>query len=275
MRKIVCAVAFGAVLAGCGNADQEKAKQLQDEVVRLQGEVKSLKDELDTERNGPDRLLARAKNEIASGVRDQAKSTLDQLMHRYPESGQAKSAKVLEEEMDAKAMAEEKARVAEALRKEEDQRLLMAKLDGRLKKNTDEIKGITWISHKSEPVLGKFISLYFGTMDGKADHRPLRMKLQYYAEDWLFVQGVTIKADELTFTMSGLDFERDNGSGRIWEWSDEAVKDRAMIDKIISAKRVIIRFDGRQYYSDFVVPVAHKKAMKDIDIAWERYGGKS
>jgi uncharacterized membrane-anchored protein YhcB (DUF1043 family) len=275
MKKAVFAMALGTALVGCGNADQERARQLQGEVEKLQEEIRSLRSELDAERNGPARLLARAKNEYSSSAYGRAKETLNQLVSQYPESGQAGDAKVILAEADAKIAAAEKARLAEEQRKAEEQRQLLARLDGSLSKKTDEIKGITWISHKSQPLLATYMSLYFGTANGKADQYPLRMKLNYYSGDWLFVQGVTIKADDKIFTLNGLDFQRDNGGGHIWEWSDTAVSDQAMLEKIINAKRVVIRFDGRQYYNDFVVPESQKEAMRDIVAAWKRYGGKA
>ncbi|ARC79604.1 hypothetical protein AXW93_12340 [Pseudomonas aeruginosa] len=102
---------------------------------------------------------------------------------------------------------------------------------------------------------------------------PLRLKFQYYDDDWLFVRGLTIKADDKVFTLPGVEFKRDNGSGSIWEWSDEPVSDFAMLDAVLAAKKVIIRFEGQQYYSDFVLPNAQKVAMKEVLLAWERYGG--
>jgi len=275
MSRMILVAAIGITLAGCGQGDIEKAKQLQEQVTRLQGELSTLKAELDAERSGPDRLLARAQNEVATNSSAKAKQTLSDLISRYPESEQAKKSKMLLREIDAKTEAAEKSKLAEEQRKAEEQRQILARLDGNLKKRTDEIEGITWITHKSEPVLATYMSLYFGTKDGKVGNYPLRLKLNYYSDNWLFVQGVTIKADDQIFNLKGLDFERDNGGGRIWEWSDSAVIDRAMLEKIIASKMVTVRFNGRQYYNDFVLPESQKKAMEDIMVAWRRYGGKA
>ncbi|ANH98970.1 hypothetical protein A8L59_16620 [Pseudomonas koreensis] len=275
MKRLVCAVALGAVLTGCGNTEREQNQRLQGEVSRLEKELAVLRAELDAERNGPDRLLARARNEAERSARAQAKSTLEQLISRYPESSQAKDAKILLSGIDAAMSAELKAKQEEEKRRLEEKAKALAQLDSKLQKNTDEIEGITWISHANQPVLDTYISLYFGTKDGKVGNYPLRMKLNYYADSWLFVEGVTIKADDQTYNLNHLSFERDNGSGSIWEWSDSAVLDKAMIDKIIGSKKVIVRFNGKQYYHDLIVPEAQKKAMADMVAAWERYGGKA
>jgi hypothetical protein len=274
MNKIFLALGLAISLTACGQADKENAAKLQQEVNKLQGEVSALRAELDAERNGPDRLLARAKNEISQANLVLAKQTLNDLIARYPETQQAEGAKSVVSDVNAKIEAVEKAKQLEAARALEEQRQTLARLDTNLRKNTDEIKGVTWISHKSQPVLDNYMSLYFGTKNGSASVYPLRMKFNYYADSWLFVQSVTIKADDQVFNLDKLDFERDNGSGSIWEWSDSPVEDMVMLNKIIAAKKVVIRYDGRQYYHDFVLPETQKNAMKEIVLAWHRYGGK-
>ena len=280
MRNAAIVVSLGFALTACGDGDRGRANQLQDqvnglrtEVSKYQGEIKTLKDQLDAERNGPDRLLARAENDVAGGDSAAAKKTLSELTAKFPDSAQAKVARVKLLEFDAQAKAAEKARLAEEERKAQQRTVAFAKLDSALNKSKDEFDGITWITHKSQPVLAKYIAVYFGTKDGQVGNYPMRMKLNYYGDDWLFVQGVTIKADEKTFELNSLSFERDNGGGSIWEWSDTAV-DRSMIATIANSQRTIIRFDGRQYRNDFVVPESQKKAMRDMLLAWERYGGK-
>ncbi|MGE1156916.1 hypothetical protein [Pseudomonas kitaguniensis] len=275
MKKIVIATALAALLSGCGQADKENAARLQQEVGKLQGELSSLRAELDAERNGPPRALAKAKNEISEGSLTAAKKSLSDLVSRFPESTQALEAKSLLAETDLKIAAAEKARQLEAAKVAEENRKTLARLDANLIKRTDEIKGVTWISHKAVPALDNYMSLYFGVKDGSAAAYPLRMKFNYYADSWLFVQSVTIKADDQVFDLGKIDFERDNAAGSIWEWSDSRASDMAMLNKILSAKKVVIRYDGRQYYHDFVLPESQKTAMKETLLAWQRYGGKA
>ncbi|MCP6691325.1 hypothetical protein [Pseudomonas donghuensis] len=275
MNKAVFTLAVGLALAGCGNADRERAEQLQGEVSTLQSEVSALKAELETERNGAPRLLARAKDAKAAGDNASAKTGLADLIARYPEKAEAAAARTLLEGINNEEKAAEKDRLAAEARKAEEARVAIEKLDKSLKKDTDEIKGVTWISHKSEPVLANYMSLYFGVKDGTASAYPLRMKFNYYADSWLFVETVTIKADDQVFNLNKMDFERDNAAGRIWEWSDSKVEDMAMLNKILSAKKVVVRYDGRQYYHDFVLPESQKSAMREMVLAWKRYGGKA
>lgn len=275
MKRAVIALSVGLALAGCGNADREKAEQLQGEVSKLQSEVAALKAELDAEKHGAQRLLARAKDAKDAGDKASAKSVLQDLLTRHPEKPEAAAAKALLAVIDREEKAAEAERLAAEARKAEETRAALARLDKSLKKNTDEIKGITWVSHKSIPTLDTYMSLYFGLEGENSRVMPLRLKLQYHSDSWLFVQSVTIKADDQTFQLGSLDFERDNGYGGIWEWSDTIAENKAMLRKIADAKKVTIRFDGKQYYHDFSLPESQKQAIKEMILAWERYGGKS
>lgn len=268
---VVAVLVFG--LVGCGQEDLNRTHQLQAQVTTLEAKVSSLQAELEAERNGPDRLIARAQNELAADELGKSKSTLAELVARYPESKQARESLSLNAKIDLKIANAEKAKQAERERQAEKNRQIIAQLDKNLSKRLDEIQGVTWIRHKSVPSLKSHMELYFGTQGQPLRVLPLRMKLQYSSEDWLFVKSVTIKADEQLIRLGALNFERDNGSGKIWEWADLPASDVGTLNKIINAKKVLIRFDGRQYYNDFILPDDQKKAMRDIVVAWQRYEG--
>lgn len=274
MKRIAAVLAIAVAISGCNQGDAERAKALQEQVSQLQTENQSLKAQLDEERNGAPRLFAKGQNELAAGDLDKAKQTLTSLIKVRPESGEAVQAKALIQKIDGRIAAIAEQQRLEAERKAAEERAAFAVIDRSLKKEVDEFKGITWITHKAEPVLGKKMALYFGVKNNSAAGMPLRLKFQYYSDSWLFVRGVTIKADDRVFNLPATDFERDNSGGSIWEWSDESVSDFTMLDAVLAAKKVTIRFDGRQYYSDFVLPQAQKTAMKEVMLAWQKYGGK-
>lgn len=274
MNRFLIAGGLAALLSGCGQADKENAVRLEGQVEKLQAEVSSLRAELDQERNGPARSLAKAKDEISQNHFALAKKILSDLISRFPESPQSQEARSLLTQTNANILAAERASQAEAAKAAEEKRKSIARLDANLVKNVDEIKGITWVSHKAVPVLANYMSLYFGLKDGSAESLPLRMKFNYFADDWLFVQTVTIKADDQVFELGKMEFERDHASGSIWEWSDTKAVSREILDKILSAKKVVVRYDGRQYYHDYVLPESQKTAMRETLLAWQRYGGK-
>jgi hypothetical protein len=119
----------------------------------------------------------------------------------------------------------------------------------------------------------KYASLYFGTSNNNSSGYPISLRVQYYDDDWLFVRSLTIKADDKTYELNGLDFKRDNSSGAIWEWVDMTVTDHKMLAHWMSAKRVIIRFHGDTYYSDFSQPQEQRNQMKEVYAAWKGLGG--
>jgi len=255
-------------MSGCGSSAQEQ------EINKLKEEISKLKAELDDAKYGATILLQKAKSEVNSNNLVQAQSSLQELIKRHPETPEANSATPLLIEVKERILAVETAKKKEEEKRKIAERLALEKAEKNLKKNHDEIDGITWVSHKNTPIFQKYAALYFGTKNGSASNYPIRLKLFYYSDNWLFVEGVTIKADEHTFELPNLKFERDNGSGSIWEWSDAGVNDHAMLNAILDAKRVVIRFNGHQYRSDFILPKSQQDAMRETYAAWKKYGGK-
>lgn len=278
MKQLGAALACTFMLAGCGPSEldlkkaQDNAANLKSQVEQLQTQVQALQVQLEEERNGASRLFARGENEKASGDLVKSKQVFNDLIARYPEASEAKKAQGIIVQIDAQISAVEEKKRLEAERKAKEERIALAALDKNLKKKSDEIRGITFISHKSEPDFRNKVALYFGTKNYSATNFPLRIKLQYVADDWLFVESVTIKADDHVLDLGQMDFERDNSGGTIWEWVDQPVN-HAVLNKVLSAKRVIVRFNGKQYYQDFTVPAGQLKAMREIQLSWKRYGG--
>ena len=137
----------------------------------------------------------------------------------------------------------------------------------RLSKRYDKFQDVTWYSSPSSPRYRNYNAfyLYFGISDNSK--LPLRLVVQYENEDWLFIQSATVNVDGENYSISG-DWERDNDS-RIWEWIDETLDDRAMIEAIINSKSAVIRFDGRQYYDNRTISAAQKKSLRDVLLAYD------
>lgn len=98
------------------------------------------------------------------------------------------------------------------------------------------------------------VYLYMAIEDNKTT---LRFKLRYHADSWLFVDIFTVAADDYRWTSSGKTrWERDHGSGSIWEWIDIPAGPRllSLSKRIADATESTIRFNGRQYYKDYEVP---------------------
>lgn len=153
-----------------------------------------------------------------------------------------------------------------------------------LQKSRDDMRGITWYRHPSSPKYtnSNGMYLYFGKEDN-GTILPLRLVAQYAASDWLFINRAWAKADGKTVDVpseskrfSG--WERDNGSGGIWEWSDTALTDeseKAAARSLANAKKVVVRYEGSKYYNDRTLSETQLKAMRDVIGAYEAVTGKA
>lgn len=93
----------------------------------------------------------------------------------------------------------------------------------------------------------------------------LRMKIQYTGDDWLFVSSYKIAADDYRWQSEKMHFERDH-SNRVWEWVDKApsIQDLKNLKALSKAKNPVIRFQGRQYFSDFQLEPIQQEAIIDV-----------
>ena len=131
------------------------------------------------------------------------------------------------------------------------------------RKKFDQFSNTTDIYDASSP---QFIDMngFFIYIDIDKISMELRLKAQYTAQDWLFIKTMTINADGENLSGFGRNFEKDNGNGLIWEWSDETVSDYNLSDlaKIANSKKAKIKYDGEQYYNVVNITVGQKAALK-------------
>jgi len=90
----------------------------------------------------------------------------------------------------------------------------------------------------------------------------LDLRTIYVADSWLWVRSVNINIDGTSSPFTFGNFSRDNGSS-IWEWFSEAPSSKQLylLEKLSSAKRVILRFNGENFYNDKVLSQKDKKAI--------------
>lgn len=132
-------------------------------------------------------------------------------------------------------------------------------------KKHDDITNITWYRDKNTP---KYLNsngffLYFSKDN-------LRLKIQYYADDWLFIEKVIIKTDKEMHILTPK-FDRDHEYGKIWEWADLYVdkSEIAIIEDIINSNSVKIRYEGSKYRKDINLSEKQKKALKNTLLAFK------
>ncbi len=153
-------------------------------------------------------------------------------------------------------------------------------VDAALKKmrtQIDDIKGITWYYDKSTPKYDNTNNIHLYIGQEKTGNPWLRLRIRYSSSDWLFIESYNIKADSSVFTISTSygDVERDNSSGSIWEWYDSNVDNNILVivNSLIDAKNVKIRYNGQKYYNEKTVSQKEKRALKNVLDAYVALGG--
>jgi hypothetical protein len=128
--------------------------------------------------------------------------------------------------------------------------------------NKDEVDYRFFVSPSGD-ILRSTAQLYIGFNDKSVW---LRFKVKYYGDDWLFVDSYKVAADDYRWQSPKINFERDNSSGSVWEWSDSSAtdKDIEVANALASATKSIIRFNGNQYYSDENLAEDQKEGIKNI-----------
>lgn len=134
-----------------------------------------------------------------------------------------------------------------------------------------------WYTPKHAPkhVDRNGIYLYFGKDDNSI--KPLRLRVQYYADEWLFISNVIFNIDGKVFRFIPTKVERDSGNGgMIWEWIDEPIQDESdkeLICALINAKSAKMKFNGSQYYKIKAISNAQLTSMRKTLELFNALGG--
>jgi len=203
-RFPACLIVLLALTAGCGPSQTEydsikrKNESLKIEIDELRKEIEELK-------FGSSRLLSQGIKYFGDGKFELAKNTFETLLDKHPDTNEAKDA----EKYINKAILEiKKLQELEAAKKEHEEKkkkTRIANATKRMTKKYDELERITWyIDSLTHPYLTSF-HLYFGQK--KFDTPWLRLKIRYYADDWLFINSFFVVADGQRFEKPLATFE--------------------------------------------------------------------
>jgi hypothetical protein len=132
----------------------------------------------------------------------------------------------------------------------------------------DDIREIGWYTHKSQS--GSKTWYRCCIIAHLRNDGYMYMEDQYYAEDWLFHESITVKVGDsiyhsLTVPTYDSSNKTENDGGKIWENISYTDADNDILKAIAEAgdEQVKIRFNGREYYSDKVLSPVDKKAIKE------------
>ena len=177
---------------------------------------------------------------------------------------------VLEEVIVSDSVLEFQKKLEEMAKKEEDSinKLNVVKLESLKKKFTykyDEFKEVGFYSHKR---WGNYLPNRKTLTSGVNSQGYVWLKSNYYDDDWLFHESISVLIDGAKFDSDIVpsysdDNHTDNDGGDIWEVVN--YKDSYLIDNIAANvdKTIKVRFNGSKYYDDIVLSNADKQAIKD------------
>jgi len=140
---------------------------------------------------------------------------------------------------------------------------------------TDKVAGRKFIQDKSSPIFVTENGFYPYINASIAGSPRLRLRIQYFASDWLFIESYLLNVDGTQFTVTPDKVERDSGiiggDAMIWEWYDYELSgdDLDMLRAIANSKSAIIRSNGSQYYKDQVISPQQKQAIKNVLIEFD------
>ncbi|MDR5652153.1 hypothetical protein [Ruixingdingia sedimenti] len=142
----------------------------------------------------------------------------------------------------------------------------------KLRRKEDKVEGVTWFHHPGQPQYLNSRSTAYLYIGRKGENgRPwLRLRVQYTASDWLFVQRVDAWHDGVKEPLVSGGFERDNNS-TIWEWVDIApdAYHLKVLKSLATAREAILRYEGSQYKRDVTLSSGDKRAILDMIAAYE------
>jgi hypothetical protein len=104
----------------------------------------------------------------------------------------------------------------------------------------------------------------------------LRFRVQYHAEDWLFISRVQFSIDGKAFEYIPSDVETDSGNGgHIWEWFDEPLtsSDKELIEALANAKNAKMKLIGKQYHDIKTISTEQINSIKRSLEIYNAMGG--
>jgi hypothetical protein len=236
MKRIIFLLILIFLTATC--SDKEKQDELKNRIVELEMQ-------LDDCQNGAEKLLARIKIAFDEERFTDVKTIYFDFQNRHPESPEFSDAKTIY----YKAIKAEEEKIKETGRLAEKEKAKKLKALNKLKKDFDDVSGITWykqpyFTHYTNTNL---TSIYMGD-DGTS--RWLRLMMSYKGEDWIFFENAYLSYEGNTKQIifnKYKDKEKENSGEGVWEWIDVVVtKDLEMfLRDFAKSKDAKMRLSGK------------------------------
>lgn len=134
---------------------------------------------------------------------------------------------------------------------------------------------VSWYKPNNAP---KYVNqngfyIYFNFVLGKPKY--LRLRIQYYAEDWLFIKKIQFLIDEKPYEYFPTIMQQDNDGGYIWEVADNLIlyKDKEFIYALANAKEAKMKLIGSKYYDIRNISASQIEGIKNTITLYNSLGG--
>lgn len=270
MKKYLLLISCIVTLIACtGNkAQYEKTiTSLRDSVRILQHNIVALNSDLEGYRNSPAKLLASMQRDYSNKSYSALNDTYALLIKYHPESKEVADAKVI---LD-KVAAEQARLAAEQKAAEEKAKQERMKAVTKLKKQYDDVSGITWYN---QPYFTHYnfsnkTSLYIGQ---SANTVWLRLKMSYGGDDWIFFEHAYLSYDGTTVEIPFNEYQdkKTDNTDTVWEWIDVSVSPYILthLRALCNAKIVKMRLSGK-YTQTRALTQQEIQGIKDILLAYD------
>ncbi len=255
MKKILLLLVI-PLFFSCNSGELENANR---EITQLKKENELLRRELNGYKFAPEKVCASVESLFESGDLEALRDIEDILKKYHPECEELKD---VQDKCD-KIYADRKAK-EEAKKKEK-----MAAVN-RLKKEYDDVSGITWYYNPYFTHYNNInrTSVYIGKSGSSTW---LRLKMSYEGDSWIFFEQAFLSYDGNTreiYFDKYKDKESDN-SVRVWEWIDVPVDSslEQFLIKMVDGKSAKMRLSGK-YTNTRNLTSTEKKAIKDVLLAY-------
>lgn len=150
----------------------------------------------------------------------------------------------------------------------------IAQLKPLFSEKKDEFEGTVFVQPRKKPQYRNQNGMYAYFSRNGDQVGNFRFVIQYFGEDWLFINTVKFNIDGKTFVYVSPKWDRDHDT-KVWEWSDQSVTyiDLALLEAIAEGKSVRYRLIGTQYSSDKTLSDAYKKSIKNTLEYYRALGG--
>lgn len=258
--KIIVAFSLLLSLLSCGGPTSTDYNKAVAEVKMLRDSLDLVKKELNAYMYSPSKLCANIDVLYKADSLQSLQNIAAELAKYHPESKELKEVNSMISDIEAR-----RHRIAA-----EETSKRMRAVD-KLKKNYDDVSGITWYQnpyfvHYNNSNL---LSMYIGKSE---DNVWLRLVMSYEGEDWIFFENAYLSYEGNTREII-FDKFRDKKSDhdtRVWEWIDVSVDEETLgfIQNFANGKSPKMRLTGK-YSKTRNISNKEINALKDILLAYD------